>query len=118
MGRHIHEITDDTKLAIGQRDAMDFPIVEYLDVAIGARFNETGIRIRLASFQRMPKGLEEGLDRFLRPDDLQRFFEVTANQVFDIAKDRLGPWIHLFNSPLSIHQINTDRRFVDDCGYL
>ena len=106
--RYIAEIADDTVAAVGQRNAIELPLIALHHAEVRAPLDPLGHHVRLSGFE----GVAESLGDFIGvrggPENVNHFVKVPADKAGNIAEEGNRNGIRLTNAKVPIDQIDAD----------
>ncbi len=112
---NVAEIADDAEPTVGQRDAIEPPLVELLHPAIDADFDALGCEVRLAGLERVPEDPDDFIRVVRFPQDVDDLVEIAADDAaWNVAEDRERDGVDVTNAKVRIHDVDADGRLVQE----
>ena len=111
----VDEVADHAVLTIGQRHAMNLPVVVFTHFSVVSLLGESRGCVRLTGFEGVPEPPDNVVGAVARPHEADDFDEVSADQIPDAAEDRASLLVHQTETHLCIHQVDAHWRGIEEC---
>ena len=112
--RDVSEVAHHAVATVGERNAVEAPLVVLGDAAIDAELGALGREERFSGLERVPEDPHHLVGVVLLPQNADDLLEVAAHDAAgDGAEDGQGDWIDLADAEIRVDHVDADRRLIE-----